>query len=307
MNRSDRLKAVMIGASLLLAAWIAALASADESPRPPKLTAAQQAQLDEAERLHSTATKLYTAGKIRDATEQSKQVVAIRRKVLGDKHPDTASALNDLGVLLKQTGDLAAARACYEQALTIQTQVLGEKNLHTAATLSNLGALFHKNGRVDGGPSPTTSRAWRSTKRFLGNQDPNTARALNNVGQLLAAFGKPAEARADLQQALAIRRATLGEKHLETAQSLNNLGVVLNELGEFAAARSCLEQSLAIHRELFSQQQHPGACTWTLNQARARHSRRLATLDRTASTASTRHWRSAKKPSATDIPIRQCH
>ncbi len=47
------------------------------------------------------------------------QALAIRKEVLGEKHPDTATSLNNLGYLLQAMGDYAAARPYYEQALAI--------------------------------------------------------------------------------------------------------------------------------------------------------------------------------------------
>ena len=43
--------------------------------------------------------------------------VAIRERALGPEHPDTASSLNNLALLLKDLGDLEGARPLYERAL----------------------------------------------------------------------------------------------------------------------------------------------------------------------------------------------
>jgi Tfp pilus assembly protein PilF len=43
--------------------------------------------------------------------------VAIREKVLGPEHPDTAVSLSNLAILLQAQGDLAGARPLYERAL----------------------------------------------------------------------------------------------------------------------------------------------------------------------------------------------
>ena len=43
----------------------------------------------------------------------------------GPEHPDTATDLNNLALLLLYQGDLAAARPLYERALAIREKVLG--------------------------------------------------------------------------------------------------------------------------------------------------------------------------------------
>ena len=58
------------------------------------------------------------------------QALAIRKAVLGERHPDTAASLNNLAVLLQAQGDYAAAKPLYEQALAIHKAVYGERPRH---------------------------------------------------------------------------------------------------------------------------------------------------------------------------------
>ena len=46
--------------------------------------------------------------------------------MLGERHPDTATSLNNLAVLLQAQGDYAAAKPLHEQALAIRKAVLGD-------------------------------------------------------------------------------------------------------------------------------------------------------------------------------------
>ena len=70
------------------------------------------------------------------------QALAIRKAVLGERHPDTASSLNNLAALLRAQGDYAAARPLFEQALAICKAVLGERHPDTATSLNNLAGLL---------------------------------------------------------------------------------------------------------------------------------------------------------------------
>ena len=70
------------------------------------------------------------------------RALAIYDKALGPEHPDTATGLNNLAVLLQVQGDLAAARPLYERALAIRENALGPEHPDTAIVRKNLANLF---------------------------------------------------------------------------------------------------------------------------------------------------------------------
>ena len=63
------------------------------------------------------------------------RALAISEKALGPKHPDTATNLNNLALLLQAQGDLAGARPLYERALAIREKALGPKHPDTATSV----------------------------------------------------------------------------------------------------------------------------------------------------------------------------
>lgn len=88
----------------------------------------------------------------------------------------------------------------------------------------------------------------------LGEQHPDTAISLNNLGDLHKEMRNLPGARTYYEQALAIRRAVLSEQHPDTATSLNNLGALLQKMGDRAGARTCYEQALAIRLAALGEQ-----------------------------------------------------
>ena len=79
------------------------------------------------------------------------RALAIREKALGPEHPDTATSLTSLALLLYAQGDLAGARPLLERALTIHEKALGPEHPETAKSLNNLGTLLQGTGRPSGG------------------------------------------------------------------------------------------------------------------------------------------------------------
>ena len=71
------------------------------------------------------------------------RALAIREKVLGAEHPDTASSLNNLAGLYYAQGEYAQALPLFQRALAIYEQVLGKDHPHTKTVRENYAQL-HK-------------------------------------------------------------------------------------------------------------------------------------------------------------------
>ncbi|MBP1468758.1 tetratricopeptide repeat protein, partial [Candidatus Chloroploca sp. M-50] len=77
------------------------------------------------------------------------RALAIRERVLGPEHPDTALSLNNLASLHQTQGNYDAARPLYERALAISERVLGPEHPNTATSLNNLAELLRAQGNYD--------------------------------------------------------------------------------------------------------------------------------------------------------------
>jgi tetratricopeptide (TPR) repeat protein len=154
------------------------------------------------------------------------QALAIRRKVLGEEHPDTILSFNNLGGLLESMGDYSGAWTNYEQVLANQRKTLGEEHPDTARSLYNLGGLLYSMGDY---PSARLyfAQALAIHRKVLGDEHPDTVRNVNKLGALMQAMGDRPGARAYFEEALAIRRKVLGEKHTDADRSLNKLEYLL--------------------------------------------------------------------------------
>jgi tetratricopeptide (TPR) repeat protein len=88
---------------------------------------------------------LSAQGRYAQAQPLYEKALAIRKKVLGEEHPDTARGYNSLAVNLNHQGQYAQAQPLLEKALAIRKKMLGEEHPDTAMAFANLGInLVHQ-------------------------------------------------------------------------------------------------------------------------------------------------------------------
>jgi tetratricopeptide (TPR) repeat protein/CHAT domain-containing protein len=202
---------------------------------------------------------LYQRGQYPEALIKARETLAMRRKLLGPEHPQTAAALNNLGIVLTTQRDYVGARPYLEQALAIHRKVMGPDHPETATCLVNLGNLLFDQGHY-AGARRHLEQALAIRRKVLGLENSATAQLLSCVGNLLQSQQDYVGARPYLEQALAVHRKISGPDHPETATCLSNLGVLLHKAEDYAGARQYYEQALAIHRKALGPD-HPDTAT----------------------------------------------
>ncbi|WP_130758759.1 tetratricopeptide repeat protein, partial [Microcystis aeruginosa] len=71
----------------------------------------------------------------------------LRKRLLGDNHPDVAASLNNLAGLYKSQGRYTEAEPLYREALDLRKRLLGDNHPDVAASLNNLAGLYKSQGR----------------------------------------------------------------------------------------------------------------------------------------------------------------
>jgi CHAT domain-containing protein/tetratricopeptide (TPR) repeat protein len=201
------------------------------------------------------ANALVARGRYREAQPLLEKQRDIRRKVLGEEHPDTAMSYNNVGLNLQAQGQYAAAAEVYQKALDIQRKVLGEEHPDTARSYNNVATNLQAQGQY-AAAAEGYQKALAIRRKVLGEEHPDTAQSYNGVAYNLKAQGKYAAAAEGYQKALAIRRKVLGEEHPDTAQSYNNVAANLQAQGQYAAAAEGFQKALAINRKVLGEE-HP--------------------------------------------------
>ncbi|MBE9030883.1 tetratricopeptide repeat protein, partial [filamentous cyanobacterium LEGE 11480] len=159
----------------------------------------------------------------------------IRQTALGERHPSTATSLNNLALLYESMGRYEAAEPLYVSSLEISQTALGERHPSTAASLNNLAGLYRSMGRYEAA-EPLYVSSLEISQTALGERHPSTATSLNNLALLYESMGRYEAAEPLYVSSLEIRQTELGERHPDTAASLNNLALLYRSMGRYEAA-----------------------------------------------------------------------
>jgi tetratricopeptide (TPR) repeat protein len=213
--------------------------------RLEQLTADERRQLWDALQWNNRVYYLWRAGKSREALPLAQKAADIRRKLLGEDHPDYARSLFNLGAQYQALGSYRMAQLNYEKALAIFQKALGEDHPQTARSYSNLASTLDDRGQYSAAES-FFRKALAIFQKALGDDHPDTAASYDNLALNLNAQGRYAEAEADFRQALTLHRKLLGDEHPATARSYNNLALNLDDQGQYAAAEALFRKALAI-------------------------------------------------------------
>jgi CHAT domain-containing protein/tetratricopeptide (TPR) repeat protein len=224
----------------------------EQTIRSSQLGAAQRRDLAEAHSLNQEIVRLYEQGQFGKAAQLAAKVLVIRKKVLGEAHPDYADSLNNLAALYMYQGDYAKAEPLFRHAIAIRKKTLGEAHPRYATTLNNLALLYQYQGDY-AKAEPLYRQASEIWKEALGKAHPDYAASLDNLASLYVSEG---EAEPLFRQALAIRKKALGEAHPIYALSLHNLATLYDSQGDYAKSEPLFRQALAIYKKAL-REAHP--------------------------------------------------
>jgi len=206
--------------------------------------------------LDRAATYLqYRVGNYPEAKSLFVAAFDIRRRTLGEEHPDTLYSINNLATVLRAMGEFDEARQLNQQVLDIRRRTLGEEHPNTLISMNNLALVLRDVGELDEARQ-LTQQAFDIRRRTLGEEHPDTLYSMNNLAGVLRAVGELDEARQLNQQVFDISRRTLGEEHPDPLISMNNLAVVLRAVGELDEARQLNQQVFDIRRRTLGEE-HP--------------------------------------------------
>ena len=224
--------------------------------RPPE-DSALRARVDALQPHVDRLETLYTTGKYKEGLALAEQVLPETAAV--PYPPLRGQALLWAGRINEGIGDFETARARLLEAARSAAEG-GDDVLVATAWTRFFFVVAERQQHVD---EAAQLRPLGAIAVARANDDRVRAIWLNAEGLSLFRAGKPAEAKAAHEQALAIRERVLGPDHPDVAGSFNNLALVLDDLGDFPAAIRSHERALALRERLLGPE-HPDVAQ-TLN------------------------------------------
>jgi tetratricopeptide (TPR) repeat protein len=178
-----------------------------------------------------------------------REALAIREKMLGSNHVETAESLNRLGIILARQDDHAGALPLFRRVVKIRQSVLGEHHGDTARALFNLGMLLNAMRDPKRAEKPLRE-ALAAQEKIYPADHPEIATSLTELGTALFLAHQYQEAERCFRRALMINEKIRGLNDSETAHSFRNLAMAMEKESKPAEAEKLYLQALAIWDQL---------------------------------------------------------
>ncbi|MEZ5285664.1 MAG: serine/threonine-protein kinase [Vicinamibacterales bacterium] len=179
------------------------------------------------------------------ATPVLEEALAMRRQVLGPRHPDVAITLVELARVFEDQVRLDRAEPLYREALDIRREAFGEHHRETSTSEAGLALVLLRRGEMDQA-EPLFRQALATSRAELGEDHPNVAAGWNNLGLLLMTRGDAAGAEPMVRRALDINRRSFGTRHPNLLNNLTNLAAILYDEQRYAEAAAMAIEGLEI-------------------------------------------------------------
>jgi serine/threonine protein kinase/tetratricopeptide (TPR) repeat protein len=199
----------------------------------------------ETEVRHTIGVTYLRLGHYDEAEDMLHSALIVARKAYPSDHPELASPLTSLAVLLHERGKFDEAESLYREALDIRQKHFGREDEGVASILSNLGILLQDRGDYDAA-EPIFREILEIDRKLLGDDDLNVAIDLNNLGNLLREKEDYDTSELYLKEAISILQK---HEHPWVSIAMSNLGELMNRKSDYSAAEPIFEEALSIGLE----------------------------------------------------------
>lgn len=176
------------------------------------------------------------------------EALAIRRRTLGDDHPDVASSMIALADIEDDAdGDDERVLALLHRALEIRRASLGNDDPKTTEALYALARGMHQAGDFRGA-RPVMEEWMAAVQRQPVQFTATQSDQLKNMAAVLQFSGRTADAEPLMRQALSIDSTVHGPKHSRVGISLSQLAGILNDEGRYAESEDLNRAAVALLR-----------------------------------------------------------
>jgi serine/threonine-protein kinase len=189
-------------------------------------------------------------GELARAKDLLTESLEIRRKLLGDDHPDVVASLQPLGDVYFHEADYPKALELRQQLLARDRALYGNNDARTVGAMYDLAAVMHAQGQFKEA-RPIFDEWMASIARTPAETTAARAEQLVSASNILEYSGQLERGEQLLRDALAIYRAMYGPRHPEVASTLNELGAILDHEGKPAEGEPLLRESVEMLKSIY--------------------------------------------------------
>jgi non-specific serine/threonine protein kinase/serine/threonine-protein kinase len=165
-------------------------------------------------------------GDFNGARRAFERTLAIRTRLLGERHLEVATVLNNLGGLHSQLEEYDASIQAHSRALAIQRAVRGPDDIATTNSLRGI-AIVHARKKDFEQALTLDQQVLAISRKTYGDSHALVGSGLHSVAVDLLDLHRIDEARATAEEALAVRTRALGSSHPQVAFTHHAIGDIL--------------------------------------------------------------------------------
>jgi serine/threonine-protein kinase len=201
------------------------------------------ASVELSESLGELANAHYSNGNYPASDSLNRLVLAMDRRIYGERHPYVGDALINLGAIQQALGNYESAEAMHREGLEIMEAYYGPDHYRTAAAQRMLGQTLVFEEKYDEAVV-LLHRALEVRRRVFGPTHPNVATTLNELGGIALNRDDFAGAIDFYTQAVEIYRAAYADRHSFIGIAMANLASVHMTAGDYARAEPIFREAV---------------------------------------------------------------
>ncbi|MBL0157232.1 MAG: serine/threonine protein kinase [Bryobacterales bacterium] len=206
------------------------------------------AAADLASSLYELANVYFYAGRYPEAEALNQRVLAISRRIYGERHPRVAEALVNLGAIQQDLGHYAEAERFHRQALPITQAYYGADHYRTASNITMVARALVFQKRLEEAVA-LLQQALAIQQRVFGKSHPRVASALNELGNVAVARRQFDEAKIAFRRMAEIYRDVYAGKHYLIGTAVSNLGSAYMAEKNWVQAEGLFREALAMFEQ----------------------------------------------------------
>ena len=202
--------------------------------------------------MYNLACSYFDIGDYNKGLEQHNIFYNTIKKVLGENHPKTLSALNDLASYYSSLGDYNKAFELQNIVSNARIEIQGENHLDTLTSLSNLANYYFYLGNYNKA-FELQNTVYNARKEIQGANHPDTLTTLNNLASSYSSLGDYNKAFELQNKVYKAQREILGENNPLTLISLINLASSYSNLRDYNKALEIGNAVYALSKEVLGE------------------------------------------------------